>query len=104
MKNFFLMSLAVGLLVGVGCGPIIDEGGPGALPGPVCYVDEDCVPNGCCGEASNAVHVTDAPSCRGISCTGTCPDNSVDCGCGIPICRDQRCTVARTVSSTCSAD
>lgn len=100
-----MKKLALGFLLLAGCGPVIDDdGGGGLAPGPVCYVDEDCVPNRCCGEGTSAVHVSLAPACRGIACTGSCDENTIDCGCGIPICRDQRCTVARTVSASCPAD
>src|SRR5688500_11791900 len=39
--------------------------------GPVCYSDSDCVPNDCCGRGTRAVHFSDAPSCQGISCSGS---------------------------------
>lgn len=100
-----LMVAAVGVglsICAVGCGPVVDGASTG-VPGRVCYVDADCVPDACCGTGSGVVHIEDAPSCRGIQCTNSCDPSSVDCGCGIPVCRDQRCTVARTVSDKCPA-
>ena len=100
MKKLPLVLLVV---LAAGCGPYIEDGSGGQLPGPICYLDSDCAPNDCCGEGTRVVHVNDAPSCRGVSCSGTCPANSIDCGCGIPVCRDQRCQIARTVSAECPA-
>jgi len=70
-------------------------------PGRTCYDDSDCVPNGCCGEAVNAIHREDAPSCEGVQCGGTCPESQVQCGCGVPVCKDQRCTVALQTGMGC---
>jgi hypothetical protein len=100
-----LLWVVLGLLW-AGCDPIppVDEPEPlcAAPPvGVVCYQDSDCVPDGCCGLGSCAVHESLGPSCSGVRCDGTCPAGTVDCGCGIPVCREGRCTVARTVSASC---
>lgn len=95
-----LFAGAFALAVFSSCGPIEEEGGGGTLtPGKVCYSDLDCVPNDCCGEGDAAVHIEDAPDCRGIRCDGSCPTDMVDCGCAIPVCRNSRCAIA--VRETC---
>jgi hypothetical protein len=98
-----VVAAAGGLVLGVlaGCGledMAVDEGGGS---GPVCYTDSDCVPNGCCGRGTGAVHVSDAPDCRGVSCDGTCPSNMINCGCGIPVCRNNHCEAAFTSNDRC---
>jgi hypothetical protein len=90
------------MLFAVGCGPLDDLGElPQNPAGPICYQDSDCVPNGCCGRGTGAVHKDNAPQCGGQVCDGQCPTNGVNCGCGIPVCRDSSCTVATTVSDQC---
>ncbi|MGV3622294.1 MAG: hypothetical protein ACO1OB_15865 [Archangium sp.] len=87
-----------------GCGFLLggEPGGGGGLPGGrACASNEDCVPSDCCGEGSGVVHVMDAPSCSGRTCTSNCPQNQTDCGCGVPICRDSRCTVAVATDPMC---
>jgi len=82
-----------------GCGSIIDP-----LPGDAgraCTGDFECVPGGCCGEGTSAVHALDAPSCSGMVCNGMCPVSEVRCGCGLPVCRDARCVVAVAVDPRC---
>ncbi len=69
--------------------------------GPVCYTDADCVPSACCGEGTRAVHISQAPDCRNIRCNGTCSVNTIDCGCGLPICRSGRCAVAYSSGAGC---
>ena len=91
--------LALGVLAGCGLGEIPFDDGGGS--GPVCYSDSDCVPNACCGVGSGAVHISDAPDCRGVSCDGTCPANLIDCGCGIPVCRNNQCETAFTSNDRC---
>ena len=81
------------LLLLAGCGEFVDFTPP-PMQGRSCSADSDCVPNGCCGEATTAIHSLDAPQCSGVSCTGQCPAMQLRCGCGVPICRDARCSVA----------
>jgi hypothetical protein len=92
-----LAAVVVGVVLGlgVGCEPIdpIEEIPPG-ISDTICYRDSDCAPNGCCGEGTNPTHVSEAPSCSGVRCTGTCPANSIDCGRCIAVCRDSRCAAA----------
>lgn len=82
------------LTIAWGCGPFdefpVEDNGSG----PVCYEDADCVPNGCCGEGTGAVHVELAPDCAAVQCSGSCPASEVNCGCGYPVCRNSRCVVA----------
>jgi hypothetical protein len=87
---------------GLSCGPILEDpldGDP--LDGPTCFSDSDCVPNGCCGQGTGAVHESEAPDCRAVRCSGTCNPSMVQCGCGIPLCRNSRCAVAYTSGSGC---
>ncbi len=80
------------------CGPFDEDpfgnGSGGPLPGRVCYDDSDCVPSACCGQGTRAVHQLDGPDCSSAVCSGSCPSQMTECGCGYPICRDGRCTVA----------
>ncbi len=83
------------------CGSLIVEP-PEADAGRACVQDSECVPNGCCGQGTAAVHVMDAPtSCAQLTCTGMCPTSQVRCGCGVPVCRDSRCTVAVATDPAC---
>lgn len=93
-----LAALVLGVslgLAGAGCEPIdsIDDV-PVGLSDKTCYQDSDCATNGCCGEGTNPTHVSEAPSCTGVRCDGTCPVNTIDCGRCIPHCRDSLCVAA----------
>lgn len=81
------------LLLATGCGALLEEP-PLEDAGRACTQESDCVPDGCCGLGTGATHRLDAPSCAGMTCSGMCPQNQVRCGCGMPICRDNRCSVA----------
>lgn len=87
-------AVAAIFLVAAGCGAIEDFPVGDTPSGPVCYSDSDCVPNDCCGEGTGAVHRTLAPDCTGVSCDGSCDPASIDCGCGIPYCKDSHCATA----------
>ena len=93
-----LAALVLGAAFGfsVGCEPVegILEDSPIGISSVVCYTDADCAPNGCCGEGTNPTHVSEAPDCSGVRCTGSCPADSIDCGRCIAICRDARCAAA----------
>lgn len=92
--------LAVAALLGAAaCGDLPEPGGEDA--GRPCLGDEDCVPDACCGEGAFSIHVEDAPSCGGVSCSGACDVTQVRCGCGVPVCRDSRCAVAWSVEPRC---
>jgi len=94
-------ALAGILLVAVtGCG-VLDYVPPGGDGGIECYVDTDCAPNGCCGEGTAAVPLDLAPDCSGVVCSGTCPEGQVNCGCGLPVCRQNQCTVAVSTDPQC---
>ena len=101
-RSFAVLGLVWGMGL-VACGPIedfpIDPGSGGPGDGRVCYSDLDCVPNACCGEGTFAVHIADAPDCRGVTCSGSCPPDRINCGCEIPVCRNSRCQTA--VSESC---
>lgn len=86
------------LLLAVGCG--LAEGPPPRPMGPGCAADSECVPNGCCGTGTAAVHVSLGPSC-GATCTNPCPVQGVRCGCGLPVCRDSQCAVALSAEPQC---
>ena len=84
-----------------GCGSFFPEP-PVADAGRACVQDSECVPNGCCGQGTAAVHELDAPtSCGQLTCSGMCPQAQVRCGCGLPVCRDSRCTVAVATDPSC---
>lgn len=85
--------VALGMVL-VACGPIEDFPDGEEVDGRVCYSDADCVPDDCCGQGSGAIHVADAPDCRGVVCDGMCPTDMIDCGCAIPVCRNSRCQPA----------
>lgn len=89
---------ALALLL-VGCG-LADFPQPTPM-GPGCTADSECVPNGCCGTASEAVHVSLGPSCSATQCMNSCPVQGVKCGCGLPVCRDSRCAVALSSEPQC---
>jgi hypothetical protein len=86
------------LAFAAGCGAI-DPGNPDG--GRVCYLDTDCVPDGCCGQGTGAIHVLDGPDCSMVRCDGQCPLEQVRCGCGLPVCRDSRCQVAVSTEPRC---
>ncbi|MFZ5440159.1 MAG: hypothetical protein ACOZQL_09135 [Myxococcota bacterium] len=92
-------ALALLLSFASGCGEVLEPPAPDA--GRPCTADSECVPNGCCGEGTAATHVLDAPSCSTVMCPGQCPEAQVRCGCGLPVCRDARCTVAVSVEPRC---
>lgn len=90
-----------GLLLLCGCGSFLPEP-PVPDAGRACVQDSECVPNGCCGQGTAAVQVMDAPtSCAQLTCSGMCPVAQVRCGCGVPVCRDSRCTVAVATDPAC---
>jgi hypothetical protein len=91
--------ILIGWLVLGGCELGLPE--PEPMPGKVCYDDTDCAPNGCCGMGTDIVHVSDAPSCSGVQCSGSCPVNGIKCGCAVPVCRGSRCTSAISVTPDC---
>lgn len=95
MRALVLLGVA---LVSVGCGSVIDLPPDTSRP---CAVDADCVPNGCCGQGTAAIHVLDGPDCRAVDCSDACPLAQVRCGCGLPVCRESRCTVAVSTEPGC---
>lgn len=95
MRALVLLGAA---LVMAGCGEVVDL----PLPmGRACTTNSDCVPNACCGRGTGAVHVLDGPDCSAVDCSDECPLVEVDCGCGLPVCRDSRCTVAVSTGPGC---
>lgn len=82
-----------------GCG--VYEPLPTGDAGRACVQDSECVPDGCCGLGSGAVHVADGPDCSRVDCSPRCPATEVSCGCGLPVCRDARCVVARSAEPAC---
>ena len=89
-----------GLGVAAGCIPE-DLGGGGS--GVACNLSSDCVPNGCCGQGTGVVSADQAPSCGGVKCDGSCPVDSVNCGCDIPTCSENRCTLAHNPDGACGS-
>jgi hypothetical protein len=97
----WLKAGVVGVLLGLAAGCGLEDlqldtgsGAGSSDDGPVCYSDEDCVPNDCCGEGWAAVHSSQAPDCGGVVCDGSCPSQYAECGCAIPYCRESRCQLA----------
>lgn len=95
------ISAGLALAALAGCGPLEDFPIDDGTNGPVCYDDSDCVPNACCGEGTGAVHISEAPDCRGVRCSGACDPSLIDCGCAYPYCRDGQCVKASTFSDQC---
>ncbi|NTX00738.1 hypothetical protein HUA74_01455 [Myxococcus sp. CA051A] len=94
-----LLPLFIGVSLGGGLGCDVDPLGPLDDAPPVlsdrtCYSDDDCVANACCGLGTAVTHADEGPSCGGVSCTGGCPEGSIDCGRCIPFCRGARCDAA----------
>ncbi len=87
------------------CGPTVDidwdTGGGTGGSGPPCFSDQDCVPNACCGTGTGVVGIAQAPDCAGVRCNNNCPVGQLNCGCGLPVCRDGHCTVAVTFGGGC---
>lgn len=95
MARRVLFGVAVALAVVTGgCGipleQFVEEAGP--TSGTPCLRDAECVPSNCCGDSSTVRHVSDPPDCRGVRCSK--PPTLLN-GCGIAICRNDRCTIAR---------
>ncbi|MCP3145072.1 hypothetical protein [Pyxidicoccus xibeiensis] len=95
-----LLTLVVGMTLGAlaGCDLGVEDL-PGGEPPPVlsnktCYDEDDCVADACCGLGTAVTHVTEGPSCGGVTCTGSCQPGSIDCGRCIPTCRNSRCSAA----------
>jgi len=93
--------ILAGALLGLAaCGPM-DDGGGGVV-GDVCTPgsSDECVPNGCCGNGTDVVNVSHAPSCPAPA---ACPAGSPDPSnttllnvCGTPFCDSSgHCVVAR---------
>jgi hypothetical protein len=97
LPRSFALLLALAALAGCGNLPPLQP----ADAGRTCFTDSDCVPDGCCGMGTNAIHVQDRPDCSTVRCTGTCPVAQLRCGCALPVCRESRCSVAVTVSPSC---
>ena len=60
-----------------------------------CVVDEDCVPTQCC-HTTKVINKLYAPDCLGIACTEECKSGTQDCGCGKPVCVDNKCVIVWT--------
>ena len=87
-----------GVLALAACGPTNDGGG--GVVGDPCQTTFDCVPNACCGNGTDVVNVSRAPSCPApASCPAGSPDPSNTTllnGCGTPHCDSTlHCVVAR---------
>ena len=60
-----------------------------------CKIDSDCVPANCC-HSTNVLNKANAPDCTKIDCTLECRSNTLDCGCGKPVCVNSKCEIAWT--------
>lgn len=56
-----------------------------------CQVDDDCVPNKCCG-ADDGVNKDHGPDCKGTFCTQSCTPGTIDCQQGEIKCVKESCT------------
>ena len=99
-RTAVLAVLVFGGAVMLGCGAEALPFPPPATGG-VCFQDSDCVPNGCCGEATSSVPASEAPDCSQVACDGSCPANQLECGCAIPVCSDSQCSIAVTSGPGC---
>lgn len=101
-RTVSLGGVCLGLVLGLGVGCEIGDLGMGDIPPATstitCYSDSDCATDACCGQGSEILHRSEAPSCSNVSCGSLCPAGtpsySVDCGRCIPVCRDSRCAPA----------
>ncbi|HZW88051.1 MAG TPA: hypothetical protein VFF12_03150, partial [Myxococcaceae bacterium] len=77
------------------------EDGGGGVVGDVCTPgSNECVPNACCGNGTDVVNVSRAPSCPAPNaCPAGSPDPTNETllnGCGTPFCDSSgHCVVAR---------
>ena len=55
-----------------------------------CTEDEDCVPAQCC-HPTECVNIDNKPDCEGIMCTMECAPDTMDCGQGRCVCRNNMC-------------
>ena len=56
-----------------------------------CSVDQDCVPNQCCG-GTDGVNKAYGPNCEGILCAQVCTPGTISCNQGEIKCRQGECT------------
>jgi hypothetical protein len=97
----FRVAFIVGFALALSCGDLADL--PDDIPkGPACRSDAECVPNACCGEGTGISHESAAPSCSNVSCNNQCDPSKIECGCGLPVCRDGYCAVAWSGEARCA--
>jgi hypothetical protein len=78
-----------------------DEGGGGEV-GPSCTDVSQCASDGCCGQGTQAVAISQRPTCPATCNNGFTPyDLRVDNGCGLVDCPNFHCVVARTSGMGC---
>jgi len=101
----WILGLAMTMGVGLSaCGYTLEDNedtGAGGSGGELCFRDEDCAPNACCGVGTGSVAVSQAPDCSAVRCNNGCPSGQLNCGCGLPVCRNGHCAVATTVGPSC---
>ena len=59
-----------------------------------CKIDGDCVPATCC-HPNETINKAFAPNCFGVACTDYC-GGPLDCGCGTPVCENNKCGIKPT--------
>ena len=102
MTRTVLTVLAAGLLALSACGPL-DDGGGGMVGAP-CQFETDCASNGCCGDGTAAVAVSQQPMCPASCANGRLPHSPcVNGGSGIVTCDyTSHCSVASGAPGSCN--
>ena len=93
-QKLFLVFVILGIIIASGC----TQGNAPASDKKSCTVDSDCVAASCC-HPSDVVNKKYAPDCAAVSCTASC-ESILDCGCGKPVCINNKCEVQKTSSES----
>ena len=104
MNGTVLAVLGGALLLLPACGPL-DDGGDGGSVGAPCQSDNDCASNGCCGDGTAAVAVSQQPICPTVCPNGRQPHSlCVNGDFGLVTCSDttSHCTVAMSTTPSCT--
>ena len=84
IKKPIIILLITTLLILIGCN---NQEIPQELK---CNSDSDCVPASCC-HPSSCVNINFKPDCTGIRCTMECAPETMDCGQGSCVCKNNKC-------------
>jgi hypothetical protein len=102
MTRTVLAVLGSGWLLLSACGPLEDDGG--GMVGAPCQRDPDCASNGCCGDGTAAVAVSQQPMCPTVCTNGRQPHSPcVNGDYGIVYCdSSSHCSVATSTTPSCT--